>query len=48
VPLLLICGKKEAEDESVTIRQLGSEQQETLPLDQAIQKIYQKNKLPIN
>ena len=48
VPLLLICGKKEAKDKSVTIRKLGSEQQETLSLDKAIKKISQKNKLPIN
>jgi len=48
VPLLLICGKREAEDKSVTIRRLGSEQQETLPLDQAIKKISQQIKLLIN
>ena len=48
VPLLLICGKKEVENKSVTIRKLGLEQQETLPLDQVIKKISQKNKFPIN
>ncbi len=48
VPLLLICGQKEAKDNSVTIRRLGSEKQETLPLDQAIKQISQKNKFPIN
>ena len=41
VPLLLICGEKEVTDESVTIRRLGSEKQETLPLEQAIKKISQ-------
>jgi len=44
VPLLLICGKKEFDKNSITIRRLGSEQQETLPLDKAIKKIYQKMK----
>ncbi|MAH53632.1 MAG: threonine--tRNA ligase [Candidatus Pelagibacter sp.] len=44
VPLLLICGKKEFDENSITIRRLGSEQQETLPLDKAIKKIYQKIK----
>jgi len=48
VPLLLICGKKEAENNSVTIRKLGSEKQETLSLDQAIKEISKKNKFPIN
>ena len=48
VPLLLICGKKEVKDKSVTIRKLGSEKQETLSLDKAVQQISQKNKFPIN
>ena len=48
VPLLLICGQKEVNDKSVTIRKLGSEKQETLLLDQAIAHISQKNKFPIN
>ena len=48
VPLMLICGEKEVKDKSVTIRKLGSEKQETLALDQAIKKIAQKNKFPIN
>ena len=48
VPLLLICGKKEVKDKSVTIRKLGSEKQETLTLDRAIKKISQQNKFPIN
>jgi len=48
VPLLLICGQKEVKDKSVTIRKLGSEKQETVSLDQAIKRISQQNKLPIN
>jgi threonyl-tRNA synthetase len=48
VPILLICGQKELKDNSVTIRRLGSEKQETLSLDKAIQNISQKNKFPIN
>ncbi len=48
VPLLFICGQKEAKDKSVTIRKLGSEKQETISLDQAIKKISQQNKLPID
>jgi len=48
VPLLFICGQKELSSNSVTIRKLGSEKQETLPLDEAIKKISNMNKLPIN
>jgi threonyl-tRNA synthetase len=48
VPLLFICGQKELSSNSVTIRRLGSEKQETLSLDQAIKNISHMNKLPIN
>jgi len=48
VPLLLICGQKELKDNSVTIRKLGSEKQEVLPLEEAIMQISKKNKFPIN
>ena len=48
VPLLLICGEKEVKNNSITIRKLGSEKQETLMADQAIKSISQKNKFPIN
>ena len=48
VPLLLICGEKEVKNKSVTIRKLGSEQQETLALDSAISKIFRKTKPPIS
>jgi len=48
VPLLLICGEKEVKDNSVTIRKLGSEKQETLSLDQAIKNISKENKFPVN
>jgi len=48
VPLLLICGQKEMDNKSITIRKLGSEKQETLLLEQAIADISKKNKFPIN
>ena len=48
VPLLLICGQKEVDSKSVTIRKLGSEKQETLLLKQAIANISSQNKFPIN
>jgi threonyl-tRNA synthetase len=36
IPALLVVGKKEAETRAVSIRRLGSERQQVLPLDQAI------------
>jgi len=46
-PLLLICGKKEMSEKSVTIRKLGSEKQEKIKLIKAIENIKSLNKLPI-
>ena len=48
VPLLLICGKKEISNKTVTIRKLGSEKQETIKFSKAIQNIKLSNDLPIN
>ncbi len=46
-PLLFICGDKEIKENSVTIRKLGSEKQEKIKLDKAINKMNLLNKLPI-
>ena len=48
VPLLLICGEKEVKSNSITIRRLGSDKQETIPLNEAIKNISKQNKFPIN
>ncbi len=48
VPLLLICGKKEISNKSITIRKLGSKKQETIKFSKAIQNIKSSNDLPIN
>jgi len=48
VPLILICGEKEVNNKTITIRKLGLEKQETLPVDEAINQISKKNKFPIN
>jgi threonyl-tRNA synthetase len=48
IPLLLICGEKEVKDESITIRKLGTEQQETLSLQVAIDKISAMGKISKN
>jgi threonyl-tRNA synthetase len=39
VPVLLVAGKREAEEKTVSIRRLGSQAQETLPLAEAVRRI---------
>jgi threonyl-tRNA synthetase len=36
VPIIVVCGKREAEEGTVNVRRLGSKDQTVLPLDQAI------------
>ncbi|CAD7054003.1 threonine--tRNA ligase [Pseudorhizobium endolithicum] len=36
VPVIIVCGKKEAEERSVNIRRLGSQAQTAMPLDAAV------------
>ena len=48
VPYLLICGKKEEQDNTITIRKLGSEKQETIKTNQLIKNMTSLNKLPLN
>ncbi len=48
VPLILVCGKKEEKDKTVTVRKLGSDKQETLKRDIFIKNILNDNKLPLN
>ena len=46
IPLLLICRQKEKKDNSITIRKLGSEKQETLKVSKLISEISKKINLP--
>jgi threonyl-tRNA synthetase len=39
VPAMFVVGKREAEEQTVSIRRLGSQAQETLPLGEAIQRL---------
>jgi len=48
VPMILVCGKKEVSENTVTLRRLGSEQQETLKREELIKNILIANKLPLN
>ena len=48
VPIIVVCGKKEAADNTVTIRRLGSEKQETIKKEDFIKNMLIANKLPLN
>ncbi|MFE0015529.1 threonine--tRNA ligase [Mesorhizobium sp. NPDC059054] len=39
VPVILVCGKREAEEQTVNVRRLGSRDQESLSLDEAIARL---------
>ncbi len=48
IPFILVCGKKEVGSNTVTVRKLGSEIQETITRDQLIKNMLKANKLPLN
>jgi len=48
VPLLLVCGKKEVDTNTITIRRLGSDKQENMDLKKSIINISSLNKPPQN
>ena len=48
IPMILVCGKKEVADNTVTVRRLGSEKQETFKREDLIKSILASNKLPLN
>jgi len=48
VPMILVCGKREVADNTVTVRRLGSEKQETFKKENLIKNILTANKLPLN
>tara|TARA_B100000886_G_scaffold326020_1_gene272130 strand:+ start:1191 stop:3110 length:1920 start_codon:yes stop_codon:yes gene_type:complete len=48
VPFIIVCGKKEVADNTVTVRKLGSEKQEIIDRTQLIKNMIDLNKLPLN
>ena len=48
VPMILVCGKKEASENTVTVRRLGSDKQEVFKREDLIKNILMANKLPLN
>ena len=48
IPVIIVCGKKEVADNSVTVRRLGSDKQETIRREELIKIMLHENKLPLN
>ncbi len=48
VPYIIVCGKKEVAENTVTVRKLGSDKQETMKRDDLIKNMLASNKLPLN
>jgi threonyl-tRNA synthetase len=48
VPFIIVCGKKEVADNTVTVRKLGSDKQETMKRKDLIKNMLASNKLPLN
>jgi len=45
-PILMICGSKEQENQSITLRRLGQEKQDTLPLKEAVDLLVNESLAP--
>ncbi len=48
IPYIIVCGKKEVSENTVTVRKLGSDKQETLKKENLIKNMLALNKLPLN
>ncbi len=46
IPVLMICGSKEQESRSITLRRLGQEKQDTLPLKEALSLLVKESSMP--
>ena len=46
IPVIIVCGKKEVSDKTVTIRRLGSEKQETIKREDFIKNMLENKKIP--
>ena len=46
IPVLMICGSKEQESQSITLRRLGQEKQDTLPLKEAVSLLVKESSIP--
>ena len=46
IPVLMICGAKEVQNKTITIRRLGQEQQQTMGLEEAIKELSKESRIP--
>ncbi len=46
IPILMICGAKEVQNKTITIRRLGQEQQQTMGLDEAMKELSKDSRAP--
>ena len=46
IPVLMICGAKEVQNQTITIRRFGLEQQQTMSLDEAMDKLSLESRTP--
>ena len=48
IPYIIVCGKKEVAENTVTVRKLGSNKQEIMKKQDLIKNMLDLNKLPLN
>ena len=48
IPFIIVCGKKEVAESTVTVRKLGSDKQEVMKREDFIKNMLDSNKLPLN
>ena len=48
IPYIIVCGKKEVADNTVTVRKLGSDKQQVIKREDLIKNMLDLNKLPLN
>ena len=48
IPYIIVCGNKEVEENTVTVRKLGSSKQEVIKREDLIKNMIDLNKLPLN
>ena len=48
IPYIVVCGKKEMEESTATVRQLGSDKQKIFKREELIKNMKVLNKLPLN
>ena len=46
IPVLMICGAKEVQNKTITIRRLGEEEQQTMSLDEAMKELSKESRTP--